>query len=175
MTEDLGMEPIFLHHNENSISPIFLNILDSQFQKELIISFSGTKGPSELLDEIVHSYPKKYSLHLNQGAKVFAFFYDHYEKDFRDILQQKMEELVRDKGYADYKIIFTGHSLGGALAVHAAADMALQGVVPSEKTEVYTFGQPRVGNKEFYDLFQSQIQEYYRLVHHKDLVAHLPP
>lgn len=40
----------------------------------------------------------------------------------------------------------TGHSLGGALAILAAADIKSVG---HKVDEVYTFGQPRVGNVAF--------------------------
>lgn len=41
--------------------------------------------------------------------------------------------------------------------------------------KIYTFGQPRVGNTAFTDAFKSKISEWYRLVHNKDLVPHIPP
>jgi predicted lipase len=44
------------------------------------------------------------------------------------------------------KIIVTGHSLGGSLAILAAADLHKS---HGKIDQVYTFGQPRVGNAQF--------------------------
>ncbi len=44
------------------------------------------------------------------------------------------------------KIIVTGHSLGGSLAILAAADLHK---THGKIDQVYTFGQPRVGNAAF--------------------------
>eukprot|EP00344_Euplotes_crassus_P004949 CAMPEP_0196994956 /NCGR_PEP_ID=MMETSP1380-20130617/1170_1 /TAXON_ID=5936 /ORGANISM="Euplotes crassus, Strain CT5" /LENGTH=247 /DNA_ID=CAMNT_0042410473 /DNA_START=166 /DNA_END=906 /DNA_ORIENTATION=- len=175
MTESLGFKPIFVHDNGGIISPIFLVILEREHKNELVVSFSGTKGPSELIEEIINSLPKKYALHENDDARVFAFFYDHYVNDFKDLFFNKISELLSMEKYDDYKIVFTGHSLGGALALHAAADGTLSNLYQNRNISIYTYGQPRVGNREFYNLFLEKIDDYYRLVHHKDLVAHVPP
>ena len=38
----------------------------------------------------------------------------------------------------------------------------------------YTFGQPRVGNEAFANVFKTLVSEY-RVVHYADIVPHLPP
>ena len=47
-------------------------------------------------------------------------------------------------GYPEYEVIFTGHSLGGAVANLAAFDFANARHYRSFR--LYTFGQPRVGD-----------------------------
>lgn len=68
----------------------------------------------------------------------------------------------------------TGHSLGGALALVAAAFLAGQ---PAPRIAgVYTFGQPRVGDPDFcarYDAILGGIT--FRCVNDRDPVPHLPP
>lgn len=49
------------------------------------------------------------------------------------------------KRYPDYKLVLTGHSLGGAVAALAGLEMLLRGWGP----QVTTFGEPRVGNDDF--------------------------
>ncbi len=72
----------------------------------------------------------------------------------------------------DKPLYLTGHSLGGALAVLAAPDLAANaGIVPS----VYTYGAPRVGNWRFMLLFNKLIPEAYRWQNAYDLVTHVPP
>ena len=80
------------------------------------------------------------------------------------------------KNYPDYDYVFTGHSLGGALCVHAAADSILSQWIPeTSKLYIYDYGQPRVGNKQFLDQFVDKITEFYRVIHYQDEVPHVPP
>jgi predicted lipase len=46
-------------------------------------------------------------------------------------------------------VIFTGHSLGGALAALAAAQTRVEGWRESGQITLYTFGQPRIGDYNF--------------------------
>lgn len=68
-------------------------------------------------------------------------------------------------------LIVTGHSLGGAQAVHFAIDMHRHGMAPDH---VYTIGQPRVGNDAFAAYFDSLGLDHWRVTHHRDPVPHLP-
>jgi hypothetical protein len=67
----------------------------------------------------------------------------------------------------------TGHSLGGSIATLAAYDLVLQNI--ATRPLVYTFGEPRTGNKAFATAVMSKIPDVFRLVHYRDMVAHLPP
>jgi hypothetical protein len=73
-------------------------------------------------------------------------------------------------------LYITGHSLGAAMAVVAAARIFTPDYAPWQPLVrgVYTFGQPCVGDKAFCDHF-SQEFELYRHVYAKDVVPHLPP
>jgi hypothetical protein len=65
---------------------------------------------------------------------------------------------------------FTGHSLGGALAVLAAA------ILNPQVTTVYTYGQPRVGDQAFSEAYDQALGNVtFRYVNNFDLVPHLPP
>jgi len=79
--------------------------------------------------------PTDYGLHDIPGAKVLSFFASHYAV-FSDFL----EDSLRSIGKSNYKTVFTGHSLGGALAVHAAVDMILEDFWDVWNFKVYTFG-----------------------------------
>lgn len=55
-----------------------------------------------------------------------------------------------DPSFPEYpEIFFTGHSLGGALATVAVADLTAEGTVNHtlHPVHLYTFGSPRVGNE----------------------------
>lgn len=53
--------------------------------------------------------------------------------------------------------------------------MLLEKIRSGSNMKVYTFGQPRVGNKQFDSVLKSQVVDTYRVVHNKDLVVHVPP
>jgi len=96
-------------------------------------------------------------------------------------------------------IFFAGHSLGGALAMLAAAGCSEQwsvasgqGTVTSDQCEVtshsplstnrsglpiwlYTFGQPRVGNAAWARWYDGRLRaRSFRVVHAEDVVARMP-
>jgi hypothetical protein len=71
-------------------------------------------------------------------------------------------------------IIFTGHSLGGAMAELAALDLKLNHYT-NKIFAAYTQGTPRPGNPEFAALFNQQIAASFREIHQADCVTHLPP
>lgn len=67
----------------------------------------------------------------------------------------------------------TGHSLGGALAVLATAKLRLEKDEPING--VYTFGQPRLGNREFARNFDADFgSQSFRHVNNNDVVARVP-
>lgn len=66
----------------------------------------------------------------------------------------------------------TGHSLGGALAVLAAARLRQAGLNPF----TYTYGQPRVGLSGFAERFETELPErLIRFINQSDIVPRVPP
>ncbi len=76
---------------------------------------------------------------------------------------------VEDSGL---EIVVGGRSMGAALAVFAALDLAR--LYPGRVRVSYNMGCPRVGNKQFADWASKQLA-FFRLVHWDDIVPHLPP
>lgn len=69
-------------------------------------------------------------------------------------------------------MVLTGHSLGGALAVLAAWFLQQEGFAVHS---VYTFGQPRVGDRAFAAAYQTELGERtYRVVNQNDIVPRVP-
>uniref|UniRef100_A0A1J3EST1 Lipase n=1 Tax=Noccaea caerulescens TaxID=107243 RepID=A0A1J3EST1_NOCCA len=93
-------------------------------------------------------------------------------------VQKTLERLLAEHENAQF--VVTGHSLGGALAILFPTLLVLK-----EETEmmkrllgVYTFGQPRIGNREIGNFMKAQLNHpmdrYFRVVYCNDLVPRLP-
>jgi len=76
------------------------------------------------------------------------------------------------------RLLITGHSLGAAMAVLAATHLFFKEAVPA--MEIYTFGQPRVGNPAFRSAFNQLTSQQqpgaaaFRVVHWRDPIPLAP-
>lgn len=75
------------------------------------------------------------------------------------------------KRFPQYTIIMTGHSYGAATVQLLALELYKANI----QTEIYNFGQPRVGEAHYASFVNSVISNYWRFTHNKDMVPHLPP
>ncbi|GMR62461.1 hypothetical protein PMAYCL1PPCAC_32657, partial [Pristionchus mayeri] len=74
--------------------------------------------------------------------------------------------------FQDYKITFTGHSLGAALASLAAAATVHQCYRPAATVVLYTFGQPRTGSYKYAMTFDGLGIKSYRVVFSDGIIPH---
>ena len=98
-------------------------------------------------------------------------------RNTRCIVVPHVEQALRD--YPDYELVLVGHSLGGAVAALAALEFQARGMDP----HVTTFGEPRVGNKDFNEYFDQRFNlhsisaedaKYRRVTHASDPIPLLP-
>ena len=78
---------------------------------------------------------------------------------------------VKGKGIEDLPLYITGHSLGAAVATVATQYLERDLNLRKQIAACYTFGSPRVGNREFDRDFKSAI---YRVVNTTDIVTVVP-
>ena len=95
----------------------------------------------------------------SKAHRGFAKAFQSIQAQFKDWHQQ-----TAAKPFA-----LTGHSLGAALALLAANAWA------HRNPQLYTFGQPRVGDQAFTQSVLAKLgANYHRFVHHRDIVARVP-
>ncbi|GMT27522.1 hypothetical protein PFISCL1PPCAC_18819, partial [Pristionchus fissidentatus] len=138
--------------------------------QHIVVAFQGTSSRTQLITELVESItsPK----HQVPGiGSVQRYFFVALESIAKPIAQ-KLDKL-RDM-YPEKSVLFTGHSLGGALASLAAAEYANATKIDPSKLYLVTFGQPRVGNYEYAQSVDRMVPNTWRIVHKLDLVAHVP-
>jgi triacylglycerol lipase len=100
-------------------------------------------------------------------ARAFSTLWPGIQEDMANIQNQ-----VQSKAQS---LWITGHSLGGVLALMAAAACAFSdNRIPFNG--LYTFGQPRLGNPDFCGNCDIQFgQQYFRFVNDQDIVTRVPP
>lgn len=127
-----------------------------------LLAFRGTSNPGQWIRDariLPMSHPWGW-VHRGFGKGILAI-----EEDF-----QKFIETVKQQ--SGRKVWVTGHSLGGALAVIAAANLKIDQITPM----VYTYGQPRAGFDKFAENFNQALPgRLYRIINQSDIVARVPP
>lgn len=69
-------------------------------------------------------------------------------------------------------LVFTGHSLGGALASLGA--LFARWALPACRVCVYSFGAPRIGTYTFAKMFERNVHDCFRVCCDRDLVTTMP-
>ncbi|KAI9275491.1 lipase [Phascolomyces articulosus] len=146
-------------------------VLRGDGQKTIYIVFRGTNSIRSFVVDAVF-IPVNYP--LADGTKVHKGFLDSYNA-VRDDLVKTIQEQADQ--YPDYKFVVTGHSLGGAQGVLCAVDLfnLNQTRYGVDNLEIFTQGEPRVGDIEFAHYLMNTQLPHERLVHKRDIVPHLPP
>jgi hypothetical protein len=128
--------------------------LDSD-NKLAVLSFRGTDkdDPTDLMDDL-NALPQPWPA----GGKVHSGF----AKALLELWPGIDSAL---QGFNQYRSLFTGHSLGAAMATLASSLRKPQAL--------YTIGSPRVGDQAFADLLQGL--DNHRYVDCCDLVTRVPP
>jgi hypothetical protein len=92
-----------------------------------------------------------------------------------DYITREVAELLSTHQQA--RLFVTGHSLGGALAAVYGAMLYYNGEteITNRLAAIYTFGQPRVGNKAFADYANCKLGcRYKRVVYCNDIIPRVP-
>lgn len=122
---------------------------------QLIIAFKGTSTLGDFITD-VNAFKSTSANTIIPNAKGnvhsgFLAAYGSIRKELKQIIDAN----------PDKKVLFTGHSLGGALATLAGAEF-------TNNARVITYGAPQVGDDAFVDAYTTQTD---RVVHSSDPVT----
>ncbi|CAD5216262.1 unnamed protein product [Bursaphelenchus okinawaensis] len=141
-------------------------VVQSDVYKQIIVTYKGSVG--EQVTELVgYTFVPRQPL---GAGRVHLYMYLAQNATWPTI-----SAILNDTDTADYDVIFSGHSLGGAEAVISAVRVVDEGIKDSSQVQVWTYGQPRVGNAPFSNNFDELFPTSYRVVNRKDIVPHVPP
>ena len=134
-----------------------------------IIVFRGTQEPDEWIANI-NAAQTDYQSNNSQAGKVHQGFYSLYTSNLAIPIRKARRSF--DPNIPCY---VTGHSLGGAMAVLAALDLARNFEGFRQQIRMYSYASPRVGNPDFAQFFNSHVPNSYRIVNYADSTWLLPP
>lgn len=132
--------------------------------KTALIAFRGTQTIWDWVSDLdavpVDYVPVAGSGHVHMG---FQLVYEHVRQSARQLLAAGCTGAQR--------VLVTGHSLGGAVAILSGFELAKTGsVIP----ELYTLAGPRTGAPDFAGKFNMSIPVCYRVVNFMDVVPQVP-
>ena len=125
---------------------------------EIFITFRGTE-PKQITDILADA--KAWRKPAREKGLVHFGFAQALDKVY-----DKIVHWIDEQKLDDATITCTGHSLGAALATIMASRL--------DANELYTFGSPRVGNRDFVKEMKKDGVKHYRFVNNNDVVTTIP-
>lgn len=129
-----------------------------------VIAFRGSRSLRNFVTDLDYSTNRT---DLCPGCDAHGGFWQAWQEARADILAAA--KIAADL-HPEFKLVVTGHSLGGALATLCAAELRKMGYPAA----LYTYGSPRVGNQALAHFVTNQPGGNYRVTHTNDPIPHLP-
>ena len=130
-------------------------------EKVVLVSFRGTESVADWLS----------NLDLLSEERSYGKLHRGFLNSFQ-IARPLLTVFLTYATAEDKKVWLTGHSLGGALAMIAAAEL-----IDSLSTAgIYTYGQPKTGDSAVRQFFELKFAgKFHRFVNDDDVVPQVPP
>lgn len=124
---------------------------------EVYFCFRGANGLGDIGDALLESSPTpwKYAGFVagtEHSPKVHRGFLKHYQ-GLHDLIYSDVKNVL-ESGNVN-KIIFTGHSMGGSIAMLACISSMQQFQLDADIVQCHTFGTPYTGNRDLLNLLPS--------------------
>lgn len=140
--------------------------------KCVVVAFRGTASKGDVRTD-VHARLMVNTVEIETRkvrVPVHSGFHAAYTKVRGPLIERLLATGPKEGG--GKPIYLTGHSLGGALALVASADLGAVPGLGDRIAAVYTFGAPRVGKANFSEIVKAP---HYRVVNAGDIVPLVPP
>ncbi|XP_024986847.1 uncharacterized protein LOC112522024 isoform X4 [Cynara cardunculus var. scolymus] len=171
---------------DNSITDTQVAIWRDSARKRLVVAFRGTEQVrwkdlrTDLMLAPAGLNPERIGGDFKEEVQVHSGFLSAY-----DSVRTRIISLIKAAtGYQDdgadqaskWHVYVTGHSLGGALATLLALELSSSQLAKSGAISVtmYNFGSPRVGNKNFAEVYNEKVKDSWRVVNHRDIIPSIP-
>ncbi|WP_347488177.1 lipase family protein [Desulfoscipio sp. XC116] len=129
-----------------------------------IIAFRGSLSKRDWITDLgVSQTNYQFAPHAGKVHTGFNYLYKSCREDVLNTLESMSPHL---------KIYITGHSLGGALAVLNALDIAVN--TKHKNPVMISFGAPRTGNPDFASVYNHFVKNSIRVVSDRDLTPKSP-
>ncbi|QGQ45486.1 lipase family protein [Metabacillus sediminilitoris] len=136
----------------------------AESQDKIIVAFRGTRTfKDNESDQDLYQVPYPFVINAGKTHRGFTCIYQSTRND----LIRELNKLSTTK-----KLFVAGHSLGGALAVLAALDFAVN--TRFKNPFVYTYGSPRVADPDFASRFNQTVKNSVRIYNVHDIIPTLP-
>ncbi|MBD1380460.1 lipase family protein [Metabacillus arenae] len=148
---------------EEPESEVFGFIAESQ--DKIIVVFRGTRTfKDNESDQDLYQVPYLFVRNTGKTHRGFTCIYQSVRNDLIKALNKLSSRSKR--------LFVAGHSLGGALAVLAAFDFAVN--TRFKNPFVYAYGSPRVGDPYFASRFNQTVKKSIRIFNVHDIIPTLP-
>lgn len=131
--------------------------------KRIVMAFRGSTTLDSYVTDIRFGLKETY---ICEGCQAHEGFWQSW-LDAKDTVIPIVKKAAAS--WSTYQITSTGHSLGGAIATLAAAELRKYNM----DVALYSYGAPRVGEKRISKYISDQGNNF-RLTHYNDLVPRLP-
>jgi len=165
--KDVNISQVQVLHDKSHNSFAFTTI--SLKRKEIVVAFRGTVvGVTNIVTDIKVFQDDKKAV---AGVKVHRGFNKAVQSLLGKVINAVKKFLTKEP---KFKVILTGHSLGGAMARQTLFELITQKTFPGVRYALYTYGEPRGGNKAYADFFNKLSIPGARVVNNGDVVSHTP-
>jgi predicted alpha/beta hydrolase family esterase len=127
------------------------------------------RGSSSARNWFANLDTRKVDVDICSGCSAHQGFWNSWREARTGVMNALMSAA---QSHPSFKVVVVGHSLGGAIAAFAAAEIRNSGV----NADLYTYGAPRIAGASLSSYITNQNRGgNFRVTHTDDLVPRLPP